>query len=131
MDEIGRGTTPEDGIALAYACLHHLYHINQCRALFATHFHILADMALSTSSSLSSSDSTSPPTSSYKELNKEKMDQLTCLCTDVAQNSDGTSFSYVHRLRRGVNRHSYALKVAKLAGPSISFCNPVLWICFA
>ena len=127
MDEIGRGTTPEDGIALAYACLHHLYHTNQCRALFATHFHVLADMALSTSSSLSTSNSSSP-SSSNKASNKEKMDQLACLCTDVAQNSDGTSFSYVHRLRRGINRHSYALKVAKLAGPSIFLFIPVLWI---
>ncbi|KAA8570488.1 hypothetical protein EYC84_002760 [Monilinia fructicola] len=44
MDEIGRGTTPKDGIAVAFACLHHLYHVNKCRALFATHFHALADL---------------------------------------------------------------------------------------
>ncbi len=92
MDEIGRGTTPEDGIALAYACLHHLHHTNRCRALFATHFHVLADMAQAGG-----------------------MEQLACLCTDVAEGHDG-SFSYVHRLRRGVNRQSHALKVARLAG---------------
>ncbi|OBT72253.1 hypothetical protein VF21_08197 [Pseudogymnoascus sp. 05NY08] len=33
MDEIGRGTTPEDGVAVAFACLHHLYHVNKCRTL--------------------------------------------------------------------------------------------------
>ncbi|KAI9828759.1 MAG: DNA mismatch repair ATPase msh1 [Thelocarpon impressellum] len=44
MDEVGRGTTSDDGVAVAYACLDHLYHVNRCRALFATHFHELADM---------------------------------------------------------------------------------------
>lgn len=90
MDEIGRGTTPEDGIAVGFACLHHLYHKNKCRTLFATHFHALADMT--------------------KDLK-----HLACYCTDVAEGPDG-SFSFVHRLRKGVNRSSHALKVARLAG---------------
>ncbi|MCJ1405916.1 DNA mismatch repair ATPase msh1 [Xylographa trunciseda] len=89
MDEVGRGTTPEDGIAVAFASLHHLYHMNHCRTLFATHFHVLADM-----------------TNDWKGLS--------CYCTDVSESSSG-SFSYVHRLRHGVNRKSHALKVAKLA----------------
>ena len=90
MDEVGRGTTPEDGIAVAFACLHHLYHTNKCRSLFATHFHALADM-----------------TSGWEGLG--------CYCTDVAEGISG-SFSYDHRLRKGVNRQSHALKVARLAG---------------
>ncbi len=44
MDEVGRGTTVKDGLALAYATIHHLVTVNQCRALFATHFNELADM---------------------------------------------------------------------------------------
>ncbi|KAG0363693.1 DNA mismatch repair ATPase msh1 [Gamsiella multidivaricata] len=44
MDEVGRGTATLDGCAIAYATLHHLYHINKCRTLFATHYHELADM---------------------------------------------------------------------------------------
>jgi DNA mismatch repair ATPase MutS len=44
MDEIGRGTSTKDGISLAYAILHYLYHNTQCRALFATHYHELAPM---------------------------------------------------------------------------------------
>ena len=47
MDEVGRGTTSLDGIAIAFACLHHLYYKNQCRTLFATHFHELAHMITS------------------------------------------------------------------------------------
>ena len=44
MDEVGRGTTVEDGLAIAFAAVHHLLYTNRCRALFATHFHELADM---------------------------------------------------------------------------------------
>jgi DNA mismatch repair ATPase MutS len=90
MDEVGRGTTPEDGVAVGYACLHYLHNVNQCRALFATHFHALADMT-------------------------KDFEKLGCYCTDVAEEADGT-FSYVHRLRNGVNRQSHALKVARVAG---------------
>ncbi|KAK7527845.1 MutS2 protein [Phyllosticta citriasiana] len=90
MDEVGRGTTAEDGIAVGFACLHHLYHINKCRALFATHFHKLADMIGS-------------------------FEKSGCYCTDVEESNDGT-FAYVHRLRKGVNRKSHALKVAQVAG---------------
>ncbi|KAH7399636.1 muts domain V-domain-containing protein [Pyrenochaeta sp. MPI-SDFR-AT-0127] len=90
MDEVGRGTTPEDGIAVGYACLHHLYHVNQCRTLFATHFHALTDMT-------------------------KDFEKLGCYCNDVLEDADG-GFSYVHRLRKGVNRESHALKVARVAG---------------
>ncbi|KAJ5899863.1 hypothetical protein N7495_004607 [Penicillium taxi] len=90
MDEIGRGTTPEDGTAVSFACLHHLHYQNQCRTLFATHFHALADLT-------------------------RKFEQLERYCTDVKETSSG-SFSFVHRLQKGVNRESHALKVAQLAG---------------
>ncbi|ORY19448.1 muts domain V-domain-containing protein [Clohesyomyces aquaticus] len=90
MDEVGRGTTPEDGIAVGYACLHHLYHVNQCRSLFATHFHALADMT-------------------------EDFEKLGCYCNNVVEESDG-KFSYAHKLCKGVNRQSHALKVARVAG---------------
>jgi DNA mismatch repair protein MutS len=41
LDEIGRGTATYDGLAIAWATLEHLHQINQCRTLFATHFHEL------------------------------------------------------------------------------------------
>jgi DNA mismatch repair ATPase MutS len=93
MDEVGRGTTPEDGIAVGYACLHHLYHVNQCRTLFATHFHALTDMT-------------------------KGFEKLGCYCNNVLEEPDG-KFSYIHRLKKGVNRESHALKVARVAGRSI------------
>jgi DNA mismatch repair ATPase MutS len=94
MDEIGRGTTPEDGTAVAFAVLHHLYHTNKCRALFATHFHAIADMAQS-----------------------EGLEGVGFYCTDVLEDKDGNGgFMYIHKLREGVNKRSHALKVARLAG---------------
>jgi len=44
MDEVGRGTTVNDGLAIAFATIHHLTTVNRCRTLFATHFHELALM---------------------------------------------------------------------------------------
>jgi DNA mismatch repair ATPase MutS len=93
MDEIGRGTTPSDGTAVAFACLHYLYNVNKCRTLFATHFHSLADMAI-----------------------KTNMEGVGFYCTDVKEDDEGDGFRYVHKLREGINRSSHALKVARLAG---------------
>ena len=90
MDEVGRGTTPEDGTAVAYASLHHLYHINKCRSLFASHFHALADMT-------------------------RDWPKVAYYCTDVLEDDSG-AFTFLHRLKKGVNNQSHALKVAKLAG---------------
>jgi DNA mismatch repair ATPase MutS len=94
MDEVGRGTTPEDGVAVGFACLHHLYNVNTSRVLFATHFHALADMT-----------------------EGKGWEDLSCWCNDVVEDGDGSGrWAYVHKLRKGVNRESHALKVARVAG---------------
>ncbi|KAF2836596.1 hypothetical protein M501DRAFT_996808 [Patellaria atrata CBS 101060] len=97
MDEVGRGTTPEDGVAVAFAALHHLKFVNKSRTLFATHFYRLADM-----------------TEGWKGVGR--------WCSDVTENDElheergKRSWVYVHRLKEGVNRNSHALKVARMAG---------------
>lgn len=97
MDEVGRGTAPDAGAAVAFAALHHLATVNRSRALFATHFHGLADLV------------------AEKGLHVEQGGPVDTYCTDVEDDGAG-GFVYVHRLRRGVNRKSHALKVARLAG---------------
>ncbi|OBS18063.1 hypothetical protein FPOA_09791 [Fusarium poae] len=100
MDEIGRGTTPEDGTAVAFACLHHLATVNQCRTLFATHFHSVADLAAAEGLCSTETDETGI---------------VQTYCTDVVEDDQG-GFFYNHKLQKGVNRQSHALKVARLAG---------------
>ncbi|KAI5809312.1 muts domain V [Pyronema omphalodes] len=88
MDEIGRGTTPRDGAAVAYATLMELVE-RGCRTLFASHFHELGDWT-------------------------EGDRRVRSWCTDVQEFQGGWRFC--HRLREGVNRESHALKVARMAG---------------
>jgi DNA mismatch repair protein MutS len=45
VDEIGRGTSTMDGLAIAWAVLEALHSAIRCRSIFATHFHELADLA--------------------------------------------------------------------------------------
>ncbi|MBS0640086.1 MAG: DNA mismatch repair protein MutS [Proteobacteria bacterium] len=45
VDEIGRGTSTLDGLAIAWAVLESLHSAIRCRTIFATHFHELADLA--------------------------------------------------------------------------------------
>ena len=111
MDEVGRGTTPADGAAVAFAALHHLVRVNRCRALFATHFHAVADMAARAGMRLGDGGGA-----------------VEAYCTDVEEDAQG-GFVYVHKLRKGVNRQSHALKVARLAGlpePAIRVAQEVL-----
>ncbi|ROT37302.1 DNA mismatch repair protein MutS [Sodiomyces alkalinus F11] len=111
MDEIGRGTTPEDGAAVAFASLHHLVTVNKCRSLFATHFHSVADLAAA-SGLCGGPDSGGTGTGGQVEM----------YCTDVEEDETG-AFVYVHKLRKGINRESHALKVARLAGlPEAAIC---------
>ncbi|PWN22093.1 hypothetical protein BCV69DRAFT_281091 [Microstroma glucosiphilum] len=97
-DEIGRGTTTNVGIAIAFATLTELSKIG-CRALFATHLHELADRM------------------GYDERThrgSESFSHVRFASTDVVQGEN--TITYLHALRPGVNRESHGLTVAALAG---------------
>ena len=46
LDEIGRGTSTHDGLAIATAVTESLHYINQSRTLFATHYHELTSLLI-------------------------------------------------------------------------------------
>ncbi|KAF9432470.1 DNA mismatch repair ATPase msh1, partial [Entomortierella beljakovae] len=141
MDEVGRGTATLDGCAIAYATLHHLYHTNKCRTLFATHYHELADMVGALdgrfegrSAHLSFPDERLLKSGSGGELSdgnissdlvkhssmktwrgQKQLDRVRCYQTTVEERPDG-SFVYIHNVIPGVCRQSHGIQCAKLAG---------------
>ncbi|GAA5876958.1 hypothetical protein JCM16303_006351 [Sporobolomyces ruberrimus] len=99
LDELGRGTSPIDGLAIAYGALEHLTHVNRCRTLFATHYHRLGDLL------------------GYDEFDsrgKGEWEGVEFWHTDVEEDSD--SVRYIHEIRRGLNSDSAGLIIARLAG---------------
>ena len=89
LDEIGRGTSTLDGLALAWAIAEHLASEVRCRALFATHYHELTDLA--------------QRFRSVKNLN-------------VAVREWEEQVVFLHRIMEGGTDRSYGIHVARLAG---------------
>ena len=56
VDEIGRGTGTLDGLAIAWAVLEALHNLVRCRAIFATHFHELAQLTARTAAARAAYD---------------------------------------------------------------------------
>ncbi len=89
LDEIGRGTATWDGLSIAWAVLEHLQQANRCRAIFATHYHELAQLA-------------------------ERLDGVTNATVSVKEFQGDVVF--LHEVRRGSADRSYGVQVARLAG---------------
>lgn len=89
LDEIGRGTSTLDGLALAWAIAEFLADTTKSRTLFATHYHELTELA-----------ETNPAIANYNVLVREWEDQIV----------------FMHRIGRGQADKSYGVHVARLAG---------------
>ncbi len=89
MDEIGRGTSTYDGLALADACARHLAAINRSYTLFATHYFELTALA--------------QPGSGIANVH-----------LDAVEHDD--SLVFMHAVKDGPANRSYGLQVAALAG---------------
>ncbi|MEO6596716.1 MAG: DNA mismatch repair protein MutS, partial [Planctomycetota bacterium] len=89
LDEVGRGTSTYDGLSLAWAIAEDLHERIRCRALFATHYHQLMDLA-----------------GPGKGI-------VNCR---VAVREWGAEIVFLHRIEQGGTDRSYGLHVARLAG---------------
>ncbi|WP_422396591.1 DNA mismatch repair protein MutS [Sphingomonas profundi] len=89
LDEVGRGTSTYDGLAIAWAVVEAVHDRNRCRCLFATHYHELTRLA-------------------------ERLDGLSL--HHVRAREWKGDLVLLHELARGPADRSYGLAVAKLAG---------------
>jgi DNA mismatch repair protein MutS len=89
MDEVGRGTSTFDGLALAWAIAQHLTEKNRSLSLFATHYFELTRLALE-----------------HKEVANVHL--------DAVEHKDSVVF--LHAVEEGPASQSYGLQVAGLAG---------------
>jgi DNA mismatch repair protein MutS len=89
LDEIGRGTSTFDGLALAWACAMHLAQHIAAYTLFATHYFELTALA-------------------------DQVPTIANVHLDASEYKDGVVF--LHSVRDGPANQSYGLQVARLAG---------------
>lgn len=101
IDEIGRGTSASEGLALAAAIAKHLITKNKSRVLFATHYHEITQ---------------SP-------LLEDQLPAIQMACTDAQVNDEDGSVLLIPKVKPGLATHSFALPVASLAGIPQSVIN--------
>jgi DNA mismatch repair protein MutS len=89
LDEIGRGTSTFDGMSIAWAVAEHIHDKLGAKALFATHYHELTDLAIGLEHA--------------RNMN-------------VAVREWNNQVVFLYKLVEGGSDHSYGIHVAKLAG---------------
>jgi len=89
LDEIGRGTSTYDGVAIAWAVTEHLHDRVGCKTMFATHYHELMQLP-------------------------ERLQHARNF--NVAVQESGDTVLFLHRLEPGGTNRSYGIHVGQLAG---------------
>ena len=89
LDEIGRGTATFDGLSIAWSVVEYLHDHNQCRTIFATHYHELTAL-------------------------KSKLDRMSLHQMMIKEWDDEVIF--LHTVGEGAVDKSYGIHVGKLAG---------------
>ena len=89
LDEIGRGTSTYDGLAIAWSVAEHLHDAIGCRTIFATHYHELTELA-----------QTRPRCENWSVSAREHEGDVV----------------FLHELQRGAASRSYGVACARLAG---------------
>ncbi|MBZ5604673.1 MAG: DNA mismatch repair protein MutS [Acidobacteriia bacterium] len=93
LDEIGRGTSTYDGLALAWAVVEHIHRHIRAKTLFATHYHELTELA-------------------------DQLEGVRNLHVSVKESGDQILF--LRKVEPGAADRSYGIEVARLAALPIS-----------
>nr|WP_220185930.1 DNA mismatch repair protein MutS [Paenactinomyces guangxiensis] len=89
LDEVGRGTSTYDGMALAHAIVEYIHDHIGCKTLFSTHYHELTEL-------------------------EDKLDRLVNIHAHCIERNGKVVF--LHRMMPGGADRSYGIHVAELAG---------------
>jgi DNA mismatch repair protein MSH3 len=101
IDELGRGTSTHDGVAIAYATLHYLLEQKRCMVLFVTHYPKIADIITEFPGSVKAYHVSYLTSHKESEIKDSK--------------SDHEDVTYLYKLVTGVSERSFGFKVAQLA----------------
>ena len=88
LDEIGRGTSTYDGLAIAWAVVEYIHSTSKAKTLFATHYHELTEL--------------------------DRLPGVKNFHVSVKENAGGIVF--LRKVEPGAADRSYGIEVAKLAG---------------
>ncbi len=89
LDEVGRGTSTYDGVAIAFAVVEHIINNIHAKTLFATHYHELAIL-------------------------EESYNAVTNMSMQISENNG--SIIFLRQIKDGVANKSYGVHVAQMAG---------------
>ncbi|WP_394023286.1 DNA mismatch repair protein MutS [Anaerococcus martiniensis] len=89
LDEVGRGTSSDDGLSIAMALVEYISKKKQFKTVFATHFHELTIL-------------------------ENELENVVNLKIEILNENDNLVF--LRKIKRGKSNRSYGIEVAKLSG---------------
>lgn len=89
LDEVGRGTSSDDGLSIAMALVEYISNVKRFKTVFATHFHELTIL-------------------------ENELDNVVNLKIEILNDDDNLVF--LRKIKRGKSNRSYGIEVAKLSG---------------
>ena len=89
LDEVGRGTSSDDGLSIAMALVEHISKKSKFKTVFATHFHELTIL-------------------------ENELNNVTNLKIEILNENDNLVF--LRKIKKGKSNRSYGIEVAKLSG---------------
>ncbi len=89
MDEVGRGTSPKEGIAIAKGIVRYLHEKTKCRTLFSTHFFEICE-------------------------NEDSLEKFKNYHLEVDEISE-EGLAFKHKVKPGKCTHSHGMFIAKVA----------------